>query len=71
MRMCLGLVLFTNQEFVMSFQSGNRRFQFFCCEDKQIDFLMYFEELDDADELMNELNRYKIKFKVTASDRRR
>ena len=32
---------------------------------------IYFEELDDADELMNELNRYKIKFKVTASDRRR
>ena len=55
MRMCLGLVLFTNQEFVMSFQSGNRRFQFFCCEDKQIDFLMYFEELDDC--MRNEYNK--------------
>ena len=55
MRMCLGLVLFTNQEFVMNFQNGNRRFQFFCCEDKQIDYPMYFEDLDDC--MRNEYNK--------------
>tara|TARA_R110000822_G_scaffold12943_1_gene46556 strand:- start:41 stop:2746 length:2706 start_codon:yes stop_codon:yes gene_type:complete len=55
MRMCLGIVLFTNQEFVMNFQSGNRRFQFFCCEDKQIDVPNYFEDLDDC--MKNEYNK--------------
>ena len=55
MRMCLGCILFTNQEFVMNFQNGNRRFQFFCCEDKQIDCPNYFEDLDDC--MKNEYNK--------------
>ncbi len=52
MRMCLGLILFTNKEYVMSFQLGNRRFQFFLCEDKHLNHNSYFDELQE--EMANE-----------------
>jgi ribosomal protein S3AE len=52
MRMCAGLILFTNKEYVMNFQLGNRRFQFFLCEDKHLNHHSYFDELQE--EMSNE-----------------
>ena len=48
MRMCLGLVLFTNKEYVMSVGETQRRYQFFMCEDKHMVKPEYFTELAEV-----------------------
>jgi len=48
MRMCLGLVLFTNKEFVMSVGETQRRYAFYMCEDKHMTKPEYFTELAEV-----------------------
>ena len=48
MRLCLGLVLLTNKEYVMSVGETQRRYQFFMCEDKQMVLPSYFTELAEV-----------------------